>query len=1025
MFCLFLACTAFCYAESNYPTIRFSSSGDPSFSPATIRLDVFYETENGYVGKTYGMENYGTIDGREYVCVRTYTRNGAGYQGYSFLEVKYQQEKEDSLLFFQDGDKIYFLPSKDSEASLVLDYGLKEGDEYVSGDGQHFKVVETGYFEEYAKDIFYNLTNETKPKMLRLLSDDGDEDVWIEGLGSINWGIVPLWVVEKMKGMDGRPRSSKLAEFVDFRTMETIIDEKIQGLFNVNVGDCWHAHFYPQEKNEVKDEDYQFYFEGDTLVMTGVWNFHCADTEIAVELIIDKDNVLAWNLNEVWYWYSGNDYARAEVRLPGFKPGTYKLYYDDPNKPLILVCEGSKEENYVPFVEHGRMWHVLGLSVGEYRSESEYYFGQNDKEINGKLYTPMYEGYEGENMYNSENQLCGWFREEGMKVYKYDESTEEEHLVYDFTLDVGDTFAIGWGNEADSCVVTKVGYEKVGDKRLRTITFHSIKRHEPEGEYLHEGHTWVACIGSWGCPTDGWVPNTYESSWSYHLAYVCNESLIEYIPFSFCDLWGSGYIAGQDLVKGRSIDDESYDDVLDYEIVDGKLHVTGLMWLNCGPYSYIYCELLPTDMYNKYQIKLTVSEVPPLADCVMPHDVDMYFEFLHFFGDENMRFVVEDNQGEQHPVERVYSDGYVPIIQQDKLWKAGRYVLNTDPAENLSYYYFDGDTVSVGLLYSKMMCATLTKEDAKMTYMGGVRENGKRVYILPFGMEKEYLMYDFGAHVGDTLEVYCPESTQDTWTFLVVGKDSIESGAGKLCRLSLAPWQAASETFGSPSCVWIEGVGSDRGPCAGAYKETPYGMYRDILMSCVIGETTTLYANEILAEDISPNWEWLWKEGEDVDGPHNVKKQKLDFTHVVKTKPIRNNAPDATSLEGEYDNVVMGLGFFGLDGTYVLTITDEGGAALFSRSLSTEALLSMDILLNSYADGEYTITVENDAEAYIGNFSLPVLGEGIQPLRSSFAASSVYDLSGRRINVNVNDNVNNPKLKKGIYIKDGWKMVIK
>ena len=334
------ACSMSASAESNYPTVRFSTSEDPSFFPATIRLDVFYETENGYVGKTYGMENYGTIDGREYVCVRTYTRNGAGYLGYSLLKIEYQQEKEDSILFFQDGDKIYCLPSKDSEASLVLDYDLKEGDEYVSGDGQHFNVVETGYFEEYAKDIFYNLTNEKKPKMLRLLSDDGNEDVWIEGLGSINWGIVPLWIVEKMKGMNGRPRSSKLAEFVDFRTSETIIDEKIQGLFNVNVGDYWHAHFYPQERNEVKDEDYQFYFEGDTLVMTGVWSFHCASTEIAVELIIDKDNVLAWNLDEIWYWYSGSDYARAEVRLPSFKPGTYKLYQGDGN-PLILVCNGA------------------------------------------------------------------------------------------------------------------------------------------------------------------------------------------------------------------------------------------------------------------------------------------------------------------------------------------------------------------------------------------------------------------------------------------------------------------------------------------------------------------------------------------------------------------------------------------------------------------------------------------------------------------------------------------------------------
>ena len=75
---------------------------------------------------------------------------------------------------------------------------------------------------------------------------------------------------------------------------------------------------------------------------------------------------------------------------------------------------------------------------------------------------------------------------------------------------------------------------------------------------------------------------------------------------------------------------------------------------------------------------------------------------------------------------------------------------------------------------------------------------------------------------------------------------------------------------------------------------------------------------------------------------------------------------------------------------------------------------------------QWALVVDTKMDAYMGLED--VIMTGVLPIDNgqlTMDNEGVYDLSGRRINVNDNVNVNNSKLKKGIYIKGGKKILVK
>ena len=684
--------------------------------------------------------------------------------------------------------------------------------------------------------------------------------------------------------------------------------------------------------------------------------------------------------------------------------GTLTYHYDEFGKnggEIPKIVFRDPDEDYTPFVEMGKHWHVLRFSEGP-AIPYDYEFGQSESVIDGKTYYPLYlKTGEGTNWEKSLRFYL--FREENRRVYLYDYETAQEHCVYDFTLEVGDTFDIGIGDEAKQCVVTKVDHINVKGEELKTITFSSVNVSPTYGcEPLHINHTWVEGVGDLSEPTAGWKPNSYESSWSYHVAYMfMPEYNPDFYPFSFCDTSNDNYgVIGQDLVRGEKLPDDttSDEDELSYEIVDEKLHVTGTMWMQCGPNNYIYCKLKPSDTYNTYQITLQKEEVEPLMDCMSSYVVDLYFNLPYYLVRDVENFVYVDSEGEHHIPEREY----IPFVEEGKVWKVG---VGPQPSniQRIEYYYFEGDTIFDTRVCKKWMRQTVDKKQRETSYIGAVYDERKQVYQFLPGMDNSYMLYDFASPVKTYADIYLPQ--QDLATqYYIVNKDTLNRNGYKL-PYSLVRLYTLTN---GEEAMWIEGIGSLRQPndnlCS--YNTQYYN-----LMSCTI-DSDTLYSDAKYIDAVSEYW----------DEDSETKKQKIDFTHVIKTKPT-SPQPVSTNISllwGEYSNAVLNIDFEGMNGRYKINVRKDGEQQdRFSANQETHNLQSLDVNLAGYPDGDYTVVVENEGESFTAHFALPLDGTGISPIHNSQftihnGADAIYDLSGRR--------VVNPK--RGVYIQGGRKVLI-
>ena len=315
---------------------------------------------------------------------------------------------------------------------------------------------------------------------------------------------------------------------------------------------------------------------------------------------------------------------------------------------IVVLSIGTAQagDGYIPFVAKNKNWHVLGFSVGPYSSVSDYRFGSEEVVYGSHTYLNLYEIND-----KGEEHSIGLLREENRRVYIFDKATEQEYCAYDFTLEVGDMFDIGYGSMADHCIVTKVGKVNINGMNLKTITFSSIASYDDK-EMFHEDHTWVEGIGSWGGPEEGWQPNTLASSWSYDLAFMTMPGHNpDFYPISFWDVWGTNnFIVGQELLKGEDLGfPNKWSDSLNYEIVGGRLHVFGNMCIQSGPNNYIYCKLTPTGKNATYEITLQKEGVEPISDGIYDYAVDLYFDIPLLKSGDNYDFVIVDQYGE-HPI---------------------------------------------------------------------------------------------------------------------------------------------------------------------------------------------------------------------------------------------------------------------------------------------------------------------------------------------------------------------------------------
>ena len=700
------------------------------------------------------------------------------------------------------------------------------------------------------------------------------------------------------------------------------------------------------------------------------------------------------------------------------------FYSDIPNAHVLLglgemvgttilkkvqVYERTTQDDYIPFVELGKQWHVVSNPTNPYVPCSfERYEMYDEVERDGKTYVQIRRIVDGKDTEGYDE--VGLFREENRRVYKYEGGRDV--MLYDFSLKEGDTFTYEYGvlGEPMICKVLKQGWLEDGPqiemldsltsegawtfkyRKLRTWT---IGYDNGSGDY-NEATTWIEGVGT--------LKNTfirpYATGYVSYLAYIYRIDRPgdnDYLPFSLYNMYGPVY--GSELPKGVPDNLEDWHEQFSYELEGDRLHVSGNVSLNCGGYYYAYFTEERTDDPMVRKLHFRIEEIGELTTCGNRYGTDFYVSGLN----PNINYIIVDNQGEEHPViNKTPQDEYRPFVEDGKVWKVGDYSGN--PVRRVEYYYFDGDTIIDGKTCKQMMRQRYVSPDhpdyavisqlPSLSYMGAWYEENKKVYAYNSIYKQFNLMYDFSLDAYDTLQFNSqqyaigPKQTGELKGFKGVYRDV-------WMRLDIDSIY---------STTWLERVGGIDGPIVNVY----YGKenHAMFLMSCTVGDELVYFNDEY----------------EDGATPAGARKNRIDFSHTTKIKPktrqeikSRTRSEEEQSLYGEYNEQLLSINLDPINDAYMVSITDESGKVVYEKPINAGNIVGLNIDISAYSEGRYIVTVDNSNETFTGE--LNVITTGIEEVKSqkSEAKGYIYNLQGQRLN----------SLQKGLNIVNGRKVIVR
>jgi hypothetical protein len=662
---------------------------------------------------------------------------------------------------------------------------------------------------------------------------------------------------------------------------------------------------------------------------------------------------------------------------------------------LAMSAQGSDTYfDYIPFVKEGKAWHVVSFSFDRSCRFTQYKLTNEKVVKNGKTYIKMDLNSDGMIVYDA-----ALLREENRKVYRFDPDLQKEVLLFDYSLKAGDTY------EAYSFDAMKERSYKVlsvddcleGPKIVRYVE--SADSMTTQYRYLRKWtvcltgnsslqKTWIEGVGSLNGPFD----NLYDMSpgYSQYLAYTIDDDYVNsnsYLPFPLYDK--SHQAHGCNLPTGEA-DPSDWRHQLTYELEGDRLHVYGKAYTQCGPNNYAYFIEKPTDDPLVHKIEFVIQDVNPVANCMFLHAINIYVSGF----DPNMNYIVVDNQGGEHPVvNKTPQNAYRPFIEEGKVWKVG--TISGNPVQVVDCYYFDGDTIIGGKTCKQMMCQRYVAPDYSNDYwapqpslskVGAWYEENQKVYYYDERKRSMVIKYDFSLNANDTLLL-------DNYPYVIGPK---QTGGLKGFK---GVYRDVLTDHNTRSTTWLEGVGGVDGPTRNAYAETA-DLVPEFLMSCTVGDEV-IYLND---------------EMEDGATPEGARKGRIDFTHTIKIKPkARITRGAETPLYAEYSNQQLGINLDPLDDAYLVRIADETGKAIYEKAVNAGNIVGLNIDISAYAEGRYTITIENSSETFTGRFETQPTGIKEAKSKCLETKGAIYDLQGRRLAA---------PPAKGVYIQDG-RMVLK
>ncbi len=185
---------------------------------------------------------------------------------------------------------------------------------------------------------------------------------------------------------------------------------------------------------------------------------------------------------------------------------------------------------------------------------------------------------------------------------------------------------------------------------------------------------------------------------------------------------------------------------------------------------------------------------------------------------------------------RVHSTKVFPTVDDHPEWNVQRSIepFFPGPVFILSYH-LDKDTIINQKTYSLVSRTGNQQPHLSYEQVGFIRTDAKKVFFKKSAEGKEYLLYNFGLNVGDT--VYCPFLESDSAKYTVLNVDSVNVNGIRRLRLKVLPEYYPEEYM---SMYWIEGIGSLWNPF---YHDTFGEGGASDVVRCVSTDKGQLYKN--------------------------------------------------------------------------------------------------------------------------------------------------------------------------------------
>ena len=223
----------------------------------------------------------------------------------------FQPNPTDTLYYRQEDSRVFMRSVSDNRDILLFDYSLLKGETFTSDDGTEWRVTATSWDSNNKMKDYHKIF---------LCDKDGNEDVWIEGAGSEQWGIMPASAVHA-SGLVPEPYRSRV---------RTLFSEEVSFSYSINEEDYkyildGYCGKLPQDRTD-EPLGLDVSFLGDTLRIKGnirwIFGSPCAECEVRGDSI----HVILFQAPSFSYQFHSLAPSWIDVRIPRFRPGTWHVY---------------------------------------------------------------------------------------------------------------------------------------------------------------------------------------------------------------------------------------------------------------------------------------------------------------------------------------------------------------------------------------------------------------------------------------------------------------------------------------------------------------------------------------------------------------------------------------------------------------------------------------------------------------------------------------------------------------------------